>query len=806
MPLPSSSLKGKPANDTFGTTVGAILERGTATCYSIPRHQRAYAWQSDQHIEKYLEDLNFAYEEGFPHNFGSLDLRDNGVLHLDGNPSGPKAMISQGGMVEVTYQLNEVNDGQQRLTTIFLTFAALASIREAEGDNTYRNSLAKTPSSAYVLLDKLKNLMGFRIMLQEKELTHHLADLILNGDKSAYHSIPKKRKLTEDEASVDNAKYPADLRRPLKLMTDAYRTIRKHLGEVNDLDKWEASFYSAEIVFSYSKTPSHVVFEVRNARGLKVSELDMVKNMSMYFQKRISETGKKFSQDIVESWWSATKDMEDGNVYAEDELLGYVLTIVKGRTIGKGNYIDFLDKYKVNELVSRGKIGNSSRKDFGNFIDAIKWVAEAMKEVYQPHRKNSPMVYGGLDKMVKRGMDKKERAQAIVELVNITNRMDRQEVCKPIILLAYHFIQPKEFVNLLVLLEKIVFRNFLVDWTRKDKGSKKLGQFCGEFYQNVKDKDPSKKDDQKVITTYFYKLCENLCNWSATDKKDGFSNQKLYERIRNENKAYGKIWTRYFLYHWEMYGPGSYKPLLRMAKECTNWGDPSTTPEFFTIEHIMPDDGWEKYPKSKVSTMTLQRWYWEDKYASQANYNEDVNWLGNLVLSKFACNREYTNFPYLRHKDDPKKKSGKRLMYLTVPGILDWEKIRLLALEYNDWNINTIRNRQERMARWARHHWQLPCETINSLDAMEIIEEHTESFAKMHYKKIAKKDLKKLIEEGIKEAFEEKSEDEVPEKIHDIKEDEDVLVELDEHFDLKYKQSDENSKYIEHYEEKKPSD
>lgn len=803
MPLPTDTLK-KTVNDTYGATVGAILERGTPIVYAIPRHQRAYAWQSKKHIEKYLEDLDFACDEGFPHNFGSLDFKEAGfILNTD---TGKDALIHHGGKEEARYPLNEVNDGQQRLTTIFLTLAAITSIREAEGDNTYRESLNKRPSQhAYQLCDKSSKARGFRILLQENELTDHLASLILKGDKFAYDSIPKKRKLTTPEASDDNAKYPPDSRRPMRLMTDAYRKIRKHLGELTDLDKWEKSFYSAEIVLVYSKTPSHVVFEVRNARGLKVSELDKVKNKSMYFQKKIVEAGKKFGHDIVASWWSATKDMESGNVYAEDELLGYVLTIVKGRTIGKGNYEVFLKNFDVDQLAASGKAGDESRVAFGNFIDAIKWVAEAMKEVYEPHPKNSPMVFGKLDKMVARGMNKKQRAQAIVELVNITNRMDRQEVCKPIILLAYHYVQPKEFVDLLVLLEKIIFRNFAVDWTRKDKGSTEFGAYCEEFYNNVKEKDPADSTDQTDISSHFATLYGELCKWSATSLKYGLSNEKFYKKIRDENKAYGKNWTRYFLYHWEMYGPGSYKPLLRMAKNCKDWGDPSTTSEFFTIEHVMPDDGWEKYPKANVSTMS-ERWYWEDQYPDLPNYKENVNWLGNLVLSKFACNRAYTNFPYLRHKDDLEKIGQKRLMYLTLPGISDWEKVRLLAMEYNDWNINTITNRQERMARWARHHWRLPCETIHPLDPMEIIDEHSESFAKMHYEKIAKKDLENLKKERSIKAFEEKTEDEDTDKRREIKKDEEAVVGLDDHFDWDYEPSEDDSKYIEEYQGKSSSD
>ena len=67
----------------------------------------------------------------------------------------------------------------------------------------------------------------------------------------------------------------------------------------------------------------------------------MVKNMAKYYQERLSKIGLPPKNDIVKSWWSATKDMEDGEVYAEDALLGYVLSIVNGRTVGKGNYEDF---------------------------------------------------------------------------------------------------------------------------------------------------------------------------------------------------------------------------------------------------------------------------------------------------------------------------------------------------------------------------------------------------------------------------------------------------------------------------------
>ncbi len=114
MPLPTDTLR-IMANETFGTTVGAILERGTPMVYVVPRHQRAYSWKNN-HISRYLKDIGFAKNERFPHNFGSIDLRDVG--HLLDEDSGSSVEIHHGGKEETEYPLNEVNDGQQRLTTI----------------------------------------------------------------------------------------------------------------------------------------------------------------------------------------------------------------------------------------------------------------------------------------------------------------------------------------------------------------------------------------------------------------------------------------------------------------------------------------------------------------------------------------------------------------------------------------------------------------------------------------------------------------------------------------------------------------
>ena len=131
MPLPTQKLTDPTKNITYGTTIGAILQRGVPIVYKVPQHQRAYSWTAAS-VERYLLDLDFACEEGFPHNFGSLDLREDGFLKDAANPSND-AKIHHGGIGCPNYPIREVNDGQQRLTTIFLTFSAIASIKEQGG-------------------------------------------------------------------------------------------------------------------------------------------------------------------------------------------------------------------------------------------------------------------------------------------------------------------------------------------------------------------------------------------------------------------------------------------------------------------------------------------------------------------------------------------------------------------------------------------------------------------------------------------------------------------------------------------------
>jgi len=790
MPVPIVGISPSKTINTIGTKVGNILSRKDMYCYSVPRHQRAYSWENkspNYPINKFLEDIDAAVSSGWVHNFGSLDMKNKGKIQ-DVN-TGKDADIDNGSGMPITGLQLEVNDGQQRIITFFLTFAAITAIRRLNGDTTYEKSLHSDSATCYEITTTSKSNVAYRINLQEEELTEHLAGIMFDLDDAVYKVAPKGAILTANEKEKSNMKI--SLRRPMNLMNDAYRQIRQHLGEMDSktLDKWEKVFYNSEIVTTYTSTPSHVVFEARNARGMVVSELDKVKNKTMHYQKTFTDKKLSFKEDIVASWWAATKNMEDGEVYNENSLLGYALTIVNGKTVGKGDYNDFLKDYKMNELVMKKK-GKSVRNNLEHFIDTIKWISEAMKEVYQPHPTNKPMVFGNLDKMTKRGMNKIQRTKAIVNLVNITNRMDRDEIFKPVVLLAYHFVKPSEFVKLLDLLEKIIFRVYLVNKARTDNGSRRFGELCNDFFTSVKDKSGDQAGDKAEITKHFTVLYSKLCEWAKSDE-DGISNEELYAKIKESSNAYKSRWTRYFLYHWEMSGPGSINPNIRMAKSCNKWAKPESNKTYFTIEHIMPQTGWKKYPEKEISALVFptghekdgykMRHYWLDKFGSDNDYNKHVNYLGNLVLSMQKYNSIYDNFPFKRNPVEGKNyMKSKSVMYNTLPGIFDWTKVGVVSNRYTDWNIETIEHRQERMARWARIYWKLPCEEAHLLEPQKEIKEYMGE----QYLKSSQKDLR---ENQIKQIDEIKQMDD--KKINSaVKTDNsEYLLDLSEDYDIDYK-------------------
>ena len=140
----------------------------------------------------------------------------------------------------------------------------------------------------------------------------------------------------------------------------------------------------------------------------------------------------------------------------------------------------------------------------------------------------------------------------------------------------------------------------------------------------------------------------------------------------------------------------------------------------------MPKTGWMAWKPEEDG-----EFYWTrgpDEYFTLKNdFERTKHFLGNLVMTKHQFNVIYSNHPYKRLPTDPFQ-DAKKTLYSTYS---DWSEVRAISTNYEDWNSNTIRDRQERMARWAVKRWKLECDTDNlegELPAMQFIDEHSQEF------------------------------------------------------------------------------
>jgi len=240
--------------------VGEVL-RGM---FSVPPNQRDFAWKADDQVDTLWNDLTTALGEGRDEYFlGAVVVRPTGE---------PSAF--------------EIVDGQQRLTSLSMVFAAIADMW---GDD---------PRSAEVK----EAYLGSR----DRRSREVLPKLTLNEtNNSVYQAIV----LTGVEAQ------PADLRhRSNQLLRDAFERVRRRLKEwidsrpdpdeaKIDLEEFVAQSTNLIVIEVGDESDAFVIFETLNDRGMDLAVSDLVKNY--LFASAGSGSGlsaiKKSWADIVQA-------------------------------------------------------------------------------------------------------------------------------------------------------------------------------------------------------------------------------------------------------------------------------------------------------------------------------------------------------------------------------------------------------------------------------------------------------------------------------------------------------------------------
>jgi len=675
--------------------VNSVLAQGWF--YEVPKFQRWYSWESKQVLE-FLDDIESSLRMNESHSFGSIEttIKANDISYDQG-----------GNNVDALYPSFLISDGQQRMTTMFIFWFAVSHLERAEGRLTMYDDLQRR----FFRKNAAGNSVAPFLKLQEEELDNGLQQLAMNGNINA---IP----LLQQTSAVHR-------------MRDTFDQIMEYLSEKSDIEKED--FYSqmmsgTEIVLVFGNADPHVKFEVRNNRGVGVSELDRAKNLIQLIGKRT--THGRF--DFADIWYESLKKLDLHRLSGkDDELFGHALTMYDGSHFGKGSYSTFKNEFDI--LATNYDVTNP---DHNTLIDSLETFTEcfsdmttAYYEVFSPSSNGAWKIYGDFSKyIVHANWNTSKRGHLIALLSDICVRLNRENVFDSNILAMYHSIDdPDDLIRCLRQLEKVVFRVYLVGGKRTTFGREFRARFAQEIYQW--------NGNQLDLVN---KILSDLCDFciepapSAECTLDG-----LFSSMNMDSLAYNKRWSLYFVYHWQV---RKYKQLL-LGSVTRKWQAEHRAPDedgdgrsLFEKEHIMPKTGWMAWRAEDDGDF-----YWTrgpDEYFTMKNdFERTKHFLGNLVMTKHEFNVIYSNHPYKRLATDPSQ-DAKKTLYSAHS---DWSEVRAIATNYDDWNSNTIRDRQERMARWAVKRWKLECDADSlevELPPMRFIDEHSEVFKQVRQNEI----------------------------------------------------------------------
>lgn len=266
--------------------------------FVIPDYQRGYAWK-EEHRKDLLDDLR---------DLAALDdakkMHYTGTLVLHRGRHEPKTVLDR------TFDVLDVIDGQQRLTTLVILLSVLARRLEAIGTDDARER-ARRLREAYIADGDLQKITP-------------------NGDASVFFR----------DHIVGTAPNPAPASPPEKALLAARKQFEDfvdgHLTKAADpaersvwLGRWTSLITTrlGFIVFEVDdEADVGVMFEAMNARGKALTQFELVKNYLLFAAAKVASGSalRTLTDDINDTWKKVVVALDAAGLSdADDTLLRY---------------------------------------------------------------------------------------------------------------------------------------------------------------------------------------------------------------------------------------------------------------------------------------------------------------------------------------------------------------------------------------------------------------------------------------------------------------------------------------------------
>lgn len=349
-------------------TIRDLLKSGHQ--FEIPRFQRAYSWER-RHYAEFLRDI-----------VSNLKIVDGKIIH-DSYFVG--TMLFIGNFLDAGKDKIKVVDGQQRLTTITILFSVLSDIFRKKGNDTlaeliFNYIMAKDDNGEAVrILMTKSNYPYFAYFIQDYtkrqkfEPTTEEEENIKLTYNYFYKELEEKKlrqtlKKNHGSDKVDNLHY-----------VDMLKAIRDQV--------LNCSFIS---ISTESNTQANRIFEILNAKGKRLDEVDLIKNR--IFEVLIKEE----PVDVAYDYWTRIRNKIedlDGGVGIATFYRHFWSTVYKKSSSGS-LYADFKSKIiprtpeKYESFLKQmltfadyyGQIINPDIKYYDNRQEYM-WLVQSLKEM-----------------------------------------------------------------------------------------------------------------------------------------------------------------------------------------------------------------------------------------------------------------------------------------------------------------------------------------------------------------------------------------------------------------------------------------
>jgi hypothetical protein len=537
--------------------------------YRIADYQRGYAWE-DKHWNDLWEDLDLLEPE-HAHYTGTLVIK-------------PIAEVTDNDVAREEYEIFEVVDGQQRLTTLLILLDTIAE----QYVQINRNDDACSIQDKY--LRTVKDGQQYLRLQLNKDTNEYWHGLIC---KTASPTTTPENKSQERLSNC--LKFFAD-KMAEALRADSDDERRQWLDAlVSKVTTWlRLTVYQVD-----DDSDVGVIFEVMNNRGRPLTNLEKVKNYLLYLCDRFPDSDERSLTAQINKAWTAIYEslMDAGIPTREDDLLRYNWLVFRNHRPK-----DWRGSDSIREVFSQRRLkGDRSvlAEDIRQYVNSLENTIKPFCDILCPEHSDA-------FKEIEDDTLKKE----IVEYSNKLKRLGTTATFIPLLIATRLSKQAessqersRQYFELLQNCEKFAFCIFKMAEKRSHTGQSRLYGVAFEY---------------QAGTISFEQLIAIL--------KDELSRRcprsKFEEYVADRYSWYQWGGIRYLLYEYEMY-VASGKPMH------VSWKDFVSAETNETVEHILP----QKPTRS----------YWRKHWRSKNERESALNDIGNLVWVTPSENSKLSN-------------------------------------------------------------------------------------------------------------------------------------------------------------------